>query len=269
MTGPVKPFLKWAGGKRWLIQKYAHLLPPEFGRYIEPFLGSGAVFFHLQPKAAVLSDSNAALISCYRALQSNHKKVNNTLSRLSEQHSDEFYYEMRSTKSSCQYKEAARFIYLNRTCFNGLYRVNLNGEFNVPRGTKDSVIFPDDDFAAVARCLEDVTLSAGDFEVVVDAAGVDDFVFVDPPYTVRHNMNGFVKYNQRIFSWDDQIRLCNAVRRAKKRGVKCLITNADHESVSGLYKNVGEVTRAQRASVVGGKATARGHYTELAIRVNY
>lgn len=265
----VKPMLKWAGGKRWLVANHAHLFPAEFDRYREPFLGSGAVFFHLRPKDAVLSDANSRLIDCYKAVKEDWKAVWNALRALERQHSDEFYYELRDRSFPNKFREAAKFIYLNRTCFNGIYRENLKGIFNVPRGTKDTVTFPDDDFRAISTRLKRSKISCSDFSKNILEAAEGDFVFIDPPYTVRHNNNGFIKYNQRIFSWDDQVRLRDCVKIAAKNGAKILVTNASHTSIVELYKEVGEPITLSRASVIAGSPSARGSYAELAIVIGY
>jgi DNA adenine methylase len=268
-TKPVKPVLKWAGGKRWLVSNYDWLLPDEFECYREPFLGSGAVFFHLTPKRAVLSDANSRLIDCYAAIKSDWEAVWKALQTFERRHSDEFYYEIRQREYPSAAKEAARFIYLNRTCFNGIYRENLKGVFNVPRGTKDSVTFPDDNFRAVSTRLKRSKLFSGDFSENIQDAERDDFVFIDPPYTVRHNNNGFVKYNQKIFSWDDQVRLRDEVKLAAARGAKLLITNAHHSSILELYRGIGEPITLSRSSVISSDPSARGSYAELAIVVGY
>jgi DNA adenine methylase len=170
---------------------------------------------------------------------------------------------------SIAFKEAARFIYLNRTCFNGMYRENLRGQFNVPRGTKDTVVFPIDDFASVARSLSRASLRSADFEHAIEKAKRGDFVFIDPPYTVRHNQNGFVKYNQRIFTWEDQERLCAAAFSAAKRGVRCLVTNANHPSIRKLYREADALLVVGRPSVMAGGLKGRGESTEIACTIGY
>lgn len=133
------PFLKWPGGKRWFVACHAHLLPTEYGRYVEPFLGSGAVFFHLQPKRALLSDMNAELIATYKAVKADAADVERLLRAHHRRHTHEHYYAIRDARLRTASTRAARFIYLNRTCFNGIYRVNLDGVFNVPVGTNTAV----------------------------------------------------------------------------------------------------------------------------------
>lgn len=269
VTAPLKPFLKWAGGKRWLTSRHSHLLPASYGSYHEPFLGSGAVFFHLKPEKAFLSDANSHLIDCYSALQEDWQSVWNYLLAFKRDHSEEYYYIVRESAFRSPSREAARFIYLNRTCFNGIYRENLKGIFNVPKGTKDAVTFSDDDFRAVSKALQTAKLKTADFSAAIEMAAKGDFVFIDPPYTVRHNNNGFVKYNQKIFSWTDQVRLRDAVKSAQHRGVSCLITNAHHPSILELYAGLGEQFSVSRSSVIAGSSQHRGTYDELAIVIGY
>lgn len=262
----VLPFLKWAGGKRWLVRDHPEIFPKEFNTYIEPFLGSGSVFFHLQPQNALLADANKELITTYRALRNRNRKVEALLQDYHQQHSEEFYYFMRKQTPSKQEEIAARMIYLNRTCWNGLYRVNLSGKFNVPKGTKKNVLLDTDDFRATAKLLRRSAVAHSDFEAIVDAAQEDDFVFIDPPYTVKHNLNGFVKYNEKLFSWDDQVRLKHAIDRATERGAKVLLTNANHDSILDLYKDYVQHSTLSRNSVLSGKSEHRGKYEELTIK---
>lgn len=229
------PFLKWAGGKRWLVSQHSDWLRLDANRYVEPFLGSGAVFFHIQPKSAVLSDLNTELISAYQALRDAPRKVRRHLMAHQRMHSHDHYYRVREQAPRTSATQAARFIYLNRTCFNGLYRVNLQGVFNVPKGTRDTVVFPTDDFKNVSRFLQAAELVSSDFADTVNKAKEGDFLYIDPPYTVRHNNNNFLKYNENIFSWADQMRLATCVAQAAKRGASILISNADHPCIHDLY----------------------------------
>ncbi|WP_417317444.1 DNA adenine methylase [Emcibacter sp.] len=260
------PFLKWAGGKRWLIERHHDLLDVEFNRFIEPFLGSGAVFFHLKPHTAILNDSNAELINTYQVIKDNWQALECALDVHHREHSKNYYYQIRCSTPIDPIEQAAKFIYLNRTCWNGLYRVNLKGQFNVPIGTKKNVVLDTDDFETISSLLQSTDLISGDFEVAIDQAGSGDFLFVDPPYTVKHNLNGFIKYNETLFSWDDQIRLRDAVAGAVERGAKVLLTNAYHESVMELYRDIGDLIKLSRASVISGKAEGRGSYEELIVK---
>ena len=262
----ISPFLKWAGGKRWLMYDHPHLFPSKFNRYIEPFLGGGAIFFDLAPENAILSDLNQELIQTYEALKSSWEKVENILWQHHNKHDKEYYYKIRSSNPTSLHGKAAKFIYLNRTCWNGLYRVNLKGEFNVPIGTKKNVILENDNFKNVSSILKNVQLLAYDFEDVIGLSKKGDFVFIDPPYTVKHNYNNFIKYNEKLFSWKDQVRLKKAVESAVKRGAKVLVLNANHESVRELYKNFGSQTTISRKSVLAADPQKRGIFEELAIR---
>lgn len=262
----ITPFLKWAGGKRWFVQRHADLIPKIFNRYIEPFLGGGSVFFHLQPKDALLGDTNPDLIAAYRGIKQNWKGLVKSLQYHSRQHSDEHYYSIRDRRPTEAIPRASRMIYLNRTCFNGIYRVNLRGEFNVPRGTKDAVLLDTDRFDQMAKLLEGADIRVADFEVLINEAKAGDFVFADPPYTVRHNFNGFVKYNEKLFSWQDQERLAEALIRAKKRGVHILSTNANHSSIRELYDQDGfNLITTSRFSSISASSEHRKQFDELII----
>lgn len=261
----LQPIIKWAGGKRWLVRKSSGLFPVEFNNYIEPFLGGGAVYFHLKPERAVLSDVNPELINVYHAVKDDWEKVADILKEHQSLHCKEYYYSIRSQSPEAIHKKAARTLYLNRTCWNGLYRVNLRGEFNVPIGTKSNVLMDIADFPEIAKLFSRAEFLVEDFEKVIDRAGKDDFVFVDPPYTVKHNYNGFIKYNENLFRWDDQVRLKACVSRAVRRGAKVLVLNANHESISSLYDEYEQIVLS-RSNVLSGKSEFRGTYQELAVK---
>ena len=259
------PFLKWAGGKRWIVPSVRQFIPKRIDKYIEPFLGSGAMYFHINPSSALLADVNEELIETYLAIQLDWKKVSKLLGAHHTKHSKKHYYEVRDQNLRDLFSKAARFIYLNRTCWNGLYRVNQAGAFNVPKGTKTNVLLDSDDFESVANRLFDADLRVCDFEEAIDESVAGDFIFADPPYTVKHNLNGFIKYNETLFSWDDQIRLRNALARARERGVSILLTNANHESVRELYADGFNQFGLDRASVIAGDPTFRGTTCELVV----
>lgn len=265
LRSKVGPFLKWAGGKRWLVTREHSVFPKFAGRYIEPFLGGGSVFFHIAPESGILSDVNPWLIETYVAIRDDWEGVASHLERHQRLHSKDYYYKIRGMKCRTQFTRAAQFLYLNRTCWNGLFRVNLKGEFNVPIGTKSKIVM-DDDFGGIARALSKMKILVSDFEAVIDEAVSGDFIFVDPPYTVKHNLNGFIKYNEKIFSWGDQERLRDCLLRAKKRGAKILLTNADHDSIKDLYRKGFNLESIDRASVLAGDSRFRGSTTELIIK---
>ncbi len=263
-----EPFLKWAGGKRWLVQCYSRMFPEKYERYIEPFLGSGAVFFHVLPSKSILSDRNKELIETYKTVRESAAELEIRLKRLQSVHNADFYYKMRKSSPLSPVEKAARFLYLNRTCFNGLYRVNLKNEFNVPIGSKVNLQFPDNLLQSAGNSLRHAKLKASDFEAVIDQAGKEDFLYVDPPYTVMHNNNGFIKYNDVIFSWEDQIRLAKSVERASRRGAYVFVSNANHDAINELYKKFCYHHKLTRSTTIAASRSARTRITESAF-LNY
>jgi DNA adenine methylase len=263
-----EPFLKWAGGKRWLLASEQLPVPVKYRRYIEPFLGGGAVFFHLQPRRAILADVNAELIELYRVIRDEPSKLQQLMEAHQALHSRDHYYAVRSKIPNHPHDRAARTFYLNRTCWNGLYRVNLKGDFNVPIGTKTTVVFDGEDFGEFSRTLSRANLRCADFEETIAEAREGDFLFVDPPYTAKHNFNGFIKYNEQIFTWADQLRLRNAIESAIRRNVATVVTNADHSSIRSLYAGVCQYRRLTRPSVLAGKADRRGRTSEAMFTAN-
>src|SRR6266852_6834887 len=259
------PFLKWAGGKRWFAARYLDLLPPRFDRYIEPFLGSGALFFALNPPKAVLADLNGDLIETYVAIQKDWKRVSEILDKYQLAHSKEFYYLVRGSRPRSLASRAARLIYLNRTCWNGLYRVNVRGQFNVPMGTKENVVLASDDFCRISRMLRGASLVAADFESIICRARRKDLIFADPPYVTAHSQNGFLKYNEKLFSWDDQVRLMECLDKARRIGVRIVATNADTPSIRRLYQRSFSICTATRPSVIAASSSHRGTSSELVI----
>lgn len=264
----LQPFLKWPGGKRWLVSDHAEVLPKRIrGRYIEPFLGSAAMFFRLQPQAALLSDKIQHLIHTYQGIQEDWQGVRRLLESYQQKHSTEHYYAIRGESPDCVIARAAWLLYLNRTCFNGMYRVNRRGQFNVPVGTRSTVLFATDDFEGWAKALAKAELRCSDFETSIAHAAKGDFVFADPPYTVHHNNNGFIKYNEVLFSWNDQLRLAESIRAAGRRGARILVTNANNPSLYELYKGF-RIKPVSRFSSISGSAAGRNKYEELVI-MNY
>lgn len=266
---PLIPFLKWPGGKRWFIKRFYDLLPTDYGTYFEPFLGGGSVFFYLKPVGAVLGDVNEDLVATYQGIKTDWRRLEAQLAVHQKKHSDKYYYKIRDSNPSDPVQRAARLIYLNRTCFNGIYRVNLSGVFNVPRGSKDAVVLDTDNFEELSKALNGANIQVSDFEYLIDVSEKNDLVFADPPYTVRHNLNGFIKYNEKLFSWSDQERLAYALNRAKRRGAKIVSTNANHKSVCDLYEKLGfEITSVSRYSAISANVAGRTQYEELVITAN-
>jgi DNA adenine methylase len=262
-----RPFLRWAGSKQRLLSQLVPLLPSSYGRYYEPFLGGGSLFFLLQPKAATLSDSCADLIATYRAVAGDVERVLCGLAALDPLNEDQ-YYEVRRSRAADRYERAAEFMYLNRAGWNGLYRVNSRGEFNVPYGAPaTSAIVDADHLRGCATLLRRsrVRIDTGDFEHSLLECKAGDFVFLDPPYVTGHNNNGFIDYNERLFSWADQVRLAKTAVALAKRGLKVMVTNANHQSVIDMYDGF-EAWEIERSSTLAGDKSARGLVTETVLR---
>ena len=266
---PLEPFLRWAGGKRWLVNKENLITPPKFNTYFEPFLGSAAVFFSLPKTPFIISDINAELINCYQAINNDYLQIDSLLRVHQAKHCQDYYYQIRKSKPIKEHTRAARFLYLNRTCFNGLYRVNKQGIFNVPIGSRNNALLNNDNLKAVAERLGQGKILYQDFEATMSLAGEGDFIFIDPPYTVNHNLNGFIAYNEKLFSWEDQVRLKNAIVSAVDRGAMVTMTNADHASIHELYAGLGAIQKVERSSVIAGRAGNRGLTSEVLMRFGW
>lgn len=262
-----RPFLKWAGGKRWLVEQHPQVFPARYETYIEPFLGSGAVFFFLGPKRALLADRNAALVETFQAVRDDWRGVEKELRRHKRAHSADYYYKMREVRPRTARGRAAQFVYLNRTCWNGLYRVNRNGQFNVPKGDRDDVLLGGDDFSGVSALLQDAKLDCADFRLTIEKARKGDLLFVDPPYVTKKR-NGFDRYNNTLFGWGDQLALHTCLLAAKARGVKIVSTNANSKVLANLYRKDFQVSQLTRSSRIAGAIAARGARTELLIAAN-
>ncbi len=256
----MEPLLKWPGGKRKLVDQIVGLLPSKYNRYFEPFFGGGAVFFHLLPEKAFLSDKNSDLVNAYLQVKDSPYSVIKELSKWKNSEAD--YYRVRQLQPKNAYERAARLIYLCTLSFNGIYRQNLNGQFNVPYGFKSHVEPCDvEKITDISRALSSVKLSGVDFEQAVSKAKSGDLVYFDPPYTVAHGNNGFVKYNAKIFSWDDQKRLAELAHRLAEKGCAVYVSNADHSSIYELYKDF-SVSIVTRQSVIAASREFRKQITE-------
>lgn len=263
-------FLKWAGGKNWLVSNEATRFPVSFNRYVEPFLGGGSVFFYLSPNEAILSDINEELISTYNAIKNDYEKVFINLKRHQNNNSKDYYYQVRASNPRKEYTRAARMIYLNKTCFNGIYRVNKDGEFNVPYGTKRQVYFDKNQFCKIAGVLKKASIKCQDFETTINMAEGGDFLFCDPPYAVIDENNRFIGYNAEQFRWSDQERLAQCLIHAKDRGVLIMMTNVDHPRVRELYDNSGfNMDVVDRKCAISGRNSGRKNYKELIVTANY
>ena len=258
-TESVRPLLKWTGGKRALAKDIVPLLEG-FDRYFEPFLGGGAVFFQLCPKASIISDINPELINCYEITKSHPEELISSLEFL--KNTEEDYYKIRHSTPQTAVTRAARFLYLCALSFNGIYRVNLSGKFNVPYGRKSHINPCDTDLIRfISKRLQTCEILCTDFEKSTANAVAGDCIYFDPPYTVAHGNNGFIKYNEKIFSWKDQVRLETVARMLASQGIRVVISNADHPSIRELYKNFNVLT-LERWSKISATAEGRKKITE-------
>jgi DNA adenine methylase len=269
-------FLKWAGGKLQLIEQFENLFPSDFRNYYEPFIGSGAVFFYLKsksrPNKVILSDSNEELINCFTVVRDKPSELIEVLLNHRKRHSKQYYYEVRDLESVKleSVSRAARMIYLNKTCFNGLYRVNSKGEFNVPLGDyKNPSIFDRNTLSRASQMLQDVDLRVMTFDKVLDFAGKEDFVYFDPPYIPLSKTSSFTRYSKSDFSIKEQNQLSKVFRALDSVGCFVMLSNSDHSLIRELYKDYDKnivVVRAKRKiNSVGSK---RGAINEIVV-TNY
>ena len=258
----IKPFLRWAGGKQWLSRQLAHLVSTGTGTYYEPFVGGGSLYFTALPAEAVLSDINPRLIDTYETLRDDPLGL---IAVLTGWNNDaQTYYEVRRTQYTDSIHRAAQLIFLNRTCWNGLYRVNGQGQFNVPFGHHNRPVFDSDHLLEVSNVLRAAKLRRGDFEQTLATASCGDFVYLDPPYTALHTRKGFRQYNERLFGWHDQERLAHVAVELAKRGCSVVVSNAHHEEVLDLYQ--GFLHRVvSRHSILAADPQSRRVTTELVI----
>jgi len=274
---PVLPlFLKWAGGKLQLIEQFENLFPLDFRNYYEPFIGSGAVFFYLKSKSrlnkVILSDTNEELINCFTVVRDKPSELIEVLLNHRKRHSKQYYYEVRDLESDRldSVSRAARMIYLNKTCFNGLYRVNSKGEFNVPFGDyKNPSIFDRNTLYRASQMLQDADLRVMTFDKVLDFAGKDDFVYFDPPYIPLSKTSSFTRYSKSDFSVKEQNQLSVVFRALDSGGCFVMLSNSEHSLTRELYrdydKNIVVVRAKRKINSVGSK---RGAINEIVV-TNY
>lgn len=269
-----KPFVKWAGGKRQIIDKLKRYVPDQFDTYYEPFIGGGALLFELSPRRAVINDSNEELMNVYSVLcdEEKFKKMCSVLNHYEKEHCEEFYYDIRNKdrnknayKRLSDYTRAARTIYLNKACFNGLYRVNSKNEFNVPFGKKERVnTYDGGNLITVSNYLtmNDVEILSVDFEQSVKNAKKGDFIYFDPPYDSETST--FNSYTEDGFGKDEQIRLAKVFKELDSKGCYVMLSNHNTSLINDLYKNFNiHVIEAKRNINSNGKK--RGKVKEVII----
>lgn len=266
------PFLKWAGGKSRLLSTFEDYFPESFdsrkNHYFEPFIGGGAVFFHLLPPRAIISDLNPELVNCYNVVRT---RVDALIKALQEHKNDkDHYYHVRALdpQNLSDVERAARLIFLNKTCFNGLYRVNSRGQFNVPFGRYSNPKICDQaNLHAVSSALSEVQILCGAFEHVLKRARPGDFVYLDPPYQPISATANFTGYTATSFGNEDQERLASTVRSLSKKGCLVMLSNSNSDFVRRLYKEF-RIETVHTARAINCKPERRGRIAELLI-MNY
>ncbi len=271
MNPNVKPVLKWAGGKRQLLGAIKSMLPSSFECYYEPFIGGGAVLFELQPKKAVLNDLNHELINVYKMIKNCPDELIQELKK--HKNTPVHYYKVREMDRKRTFKKkdnvikAARFIYLNRTCFNGLHRVNSAGFFNVPYGKyKNPNIVNETSILAISAYLnkESIYIYNGNFETALETARAGDFVYLDPPYVPASTSANFTSYVKESFGDPEQVRLRDVCRNLDRKGVKWLLSNSAVGRVKELYQDF-DITIVQASRAINSNKDKRGKIDEVLI----
>lgn len=259
-------FLKWPGGKRWLLHELGKYTSVDFERYFEPFVGGGSFLFFLNPPCSTISDINSDLINLYTVMRDNSDELKRILQNHQNKHDESYYYKIRALKLDDPIEKAGQMLYLNRACFNGMFRVNKNGEFNVPIGSKSNFVYDlhlFDDYSSVLKKCEILNC---DFENVINSSKKNDLIFADPPYVTNKSNNGFIKYNEKLFTWDDQSRLLYSLIRARDRGSIIISTNAYYTELIDMYSDAGfNVQVLSRKSTISGKKESRQETKELLI----
>ncbi|MHA1195623.1 MAG: DNA adenine methylase [Promethearchaeota archaeon] len=265
-----KPFLKWAGGKRQLISQMDPYFPKKFNKYIEPFVGGGAIFFYLLPKRAILMDINQELINVYNVIKNNIEELINSLKKHVNER--EYYYKIRNLdrdpsiyENLSNVEKASRTIYLNRCCYNGLYRVNSKGQFNVPFGRYKNPQFCDEkNLMVVHEALQNVEIVNASFEKCLDFAEKNDFIYLDPPYVPISSSSNFTSYTKDNFGREDQIKLHHIFKALDERGCKVMLSNSYNEFILNLYKDY-KINILQAKRAINSDAKKRGEIRELLI----
>ncbi|MGH7271069.1 MAG: DNA adenine methylase [Polyangiaceae bacterium] len=261
-----RPFLKWAGGKGQLLDQIRPLLPESFARYFEPFVGGAALFFALKPARAALADVNAELVHCYRAIQKDVEAVVRALRR--HRYDRDHYYRVRAVEPASldPARRAARTIFLNKAGFNGLYRVNQSGTFNVPFGRyEDPTLCDAVNLRACALALQGAEIRVRDFEEVTSAARAGDFVYFDPPYVPLSKTAAFTSYSALGFGAGDQERLAKTFRALAQRGVQVMLSNSDTPAVRDLYRGF-RIDEVLAARSINSRGAGRGKVGEVIVR---
>ena len=266
------PIVKWVGGKRQLMFELLKNMPKSYNRYFEPFIGGGALFFELQPENAYISDMNEELINLYSVVRDNVYELISDLNK--HEVSKEYFLEIRNLDRTDGYKNlsnvqrASRFIYLNRTCFNGLYRVNSQGQFNVPFGNyKNPRIVDENNLLNCSELLKNTEIKCADFSEILTKVKKGDFVYFDPPYVPLNETSSFTSYTKDGFDMDMQFKLREVCDELNSMGVMFMLSNSDTKFVNELYSKY-EIKKVFASRAVNANAEGRGKITEVLVR-NY
>lgn len=270
------PFIKWAGGKSQILPWIEKILPDRFGNYFEPFIGGGAVFFKLTSLGflarSILCDANPHLVAAYRVVRDDPMGLIHRLEELKGRHSDEHFYQVRNRYNHEQMSDlemAALLIYLNKTCYNGLYRVNSHGHFNVPVGRYvNPGVYDANQINACSAALRHAEIECGDFESILGAVAHGDFVYFDPPYVPLTKTANFTAYARDDFTFDDQIRLSNVFKRLSEKGAKVLLSNHSTPELVALYEGF-DITTVSARRMINTKAALRMDLVDEVLIKNY
>ncbi|MFN9176250.1 MAG: DNA adenine methylase [Synechocystis sp.] len=275
----VQPFLKWAGGKRQLLPTIKQYIPKKYRHYYEPFVGAGAVLFSLQPTTSTINDTNSELINCYNVIRDNPDELLSLCQQHEKNNSKEHYYRLRSQDRQSDFKtlssveRAARIIYLNKTCFNGLFRVNSQGQFNVPYGDYVNPVIADPIvIKAVSSFLKEsnINICKGDFADSLSTAKKGDFIYFDPPYHPISDTSSFTGYSVNGFGEKEQTRLKSVCDQLSDQGCYVLISNSDASLIRELYRDSRYIIAEVKASrAINSVASKRGRVVELLIHNQY
>lgn len=274
MKKKVPTFIKWAGGKKQLIFQFKRFFPEEIKRYLEPFVGGGAIAFYIiknyKPKEVIISDINKELMNAYKVIKNNPKELIKLLKKYKKEHNKEEYYRIRGENSSLlsNVSRAARFIYLNKTCFNGLYRVNSKGQFNVPMGSyKNPSIVMEKELREISKLLKKVKLKVMSFERVSKIAKRGDFIYLDPPYYPLKKGKSFTTYTKDNFLEKEQEQLAEIFKKLDKKGCKVMLSNSDTKFIKNLYRDY-KISFVKARRMINCEGSGRGKIKEIVV-TNY
>ena len=256
-------FIRWAGGKSWLVPFVKELTEGlNYNNYFEPFMGGASIFFSLEEKhKSFLSDINKDLVNTFKEVRDNPKRIISILKTY--QLDEESYYKIRELEPTSKDEQAARFLYLNANSFNGIYRVNRNGKYNVPYG-KNGREVNYDRLIEISKKLRHTNIKCCDFYSIKNKIKENDLVFLDPPYTssIRHRDNCFIQYNQKLFSLEDQYRLAELIDVINSQKAYFILTNAAEDIIKDIFQDKGRTIIRERNSIIGGKNSFRGMIKE-------